>query len=361
MTHHLRLKFVQAFVDRKTGAVFRYFRRPGFPRVRLPGLPGSREFNEAYQAALEGPYVEIGAKRSKPGSVSMVVAAYFGSNDFSGLAAGTRAMRRQILERFREAHGDKPIALLPSKFVALTLSQMKPFAAHNWLKALRGLMAYAVKLQIREDDPTRGVKLARVKSDGVHTWTEGEIEQYAAVHPIGSKARLALALGIYTGQRRGDAIRMGRQHIRDGVLSVRQDKTGVELAIPVHADLAAIIAATPGEHLTFLVSKRGTVYTGNAFTRMFHTWCAEAGLPEACSFHGLRKAACRRLAEAGASTNEIAAISGHASLREVERYTKAADQARMARNAMARTFEQQNTVKLDRDLTIVGAKSLKTR
>src|SRR5262249_2388423 len=139
-----------------------------------------------------------------------------------------------------------------------------------------------------------------------------------------------------TAQRRGDVIRMGRQHIRDGVLQVRQAKTGAVLDIPVHPDLQAIIEATPGEHLTFLTTKTGKPYSGNNFSAQFRVWCNAAMLPGKCSPHGLRKAACRRLAEAGCSANEIAAISGHATLSEVQRYTKAADQARMARNAMAR-------------------------
>jgi integrase len=129
---------------------------------------------------------------------------------------------------------------------------------------------------------------------------------------------------------------MGRQHIRDGVLTVRQDKTGATLAIPVHTDLQAILDATPSAHLTFLTTERGESYGGSNFSNRFREWCDAAGLPKECSAHGLRKAACRRLAEAGCSANEIASISGHASLREVERYTRAVDQARMARNAMAR-------------------------
>jgi integrase len=353
---HIRLKYVQAFVDRKTSGVFRYFRRPGFPRVRLPGLPGSREFNEAYEAALETPQLAVGARRSKPGSVAMAIAAYLGSTDFSSLAPITQTLRRQILQRFREQHGDKPLALLPPKFIALTLSQMKPHAAKNWVKALRGLMQFAVKLELCESDPTQGVKLPRVKSDGYHTWSEVEITAFEAHHPVGSEARLALALLLYTAQRRSDVIRMGPQHIRDGVLTVRQQKT----AIPVHSDLKAIIDATPSEHLTFLVGRSGRQFSGDALATKFRDWCAEAGLPKGCTAHGLRKAACRRLAEAGCSANEIAAISGHASLSEVERYTKAADQARMARNAMARgTSGQQKTVKPDPQFDNLPANTLK--
>src|SRR5882724_1582867 len=127
---------------------------------------------------------------------------------------------------------------------------------------------------------------------------------------------------------------MGRQHIRNGALQVRQQKTGASLAIPIHSALKAVLDATPSEHLTFLTTKDGKPFSPAGFTNWFREMCNEAGLPKGTSAHGLRKAACRRLAEAGCSANVIASISGHASLREVERYTKAADQARMARVGM---------------------------
>jgi integrase len=153
---------------------------------------------------------------------------------------------------------------------------------------------------------------------------------------MGSKPRLALALLLYTGQRRSDVVKMGRQHIRAGVLTVKQEKTGATLAIPVHPHLQAVLDATASEHLTFLVTATGKPYGGNAFSEQFRNWCDAAGLPRRCKPHGLRKAACRRLAEAGCSGNEIMAISGHATLKELVRYTAAADQARLARNAMAK-------------------------
>jgi integrase len=245
-----------------------------------------------------------------------------------------RAPRRSA--GFRAEHGDKPIALLPQRFIVLMLGKLKPSVAIGWLTAIRHLMQFAVAANLCEADPTQGIKLKTPKSDGIYTWSEQDIAAYEAAHAVGTKARLALALGLYTGQRRGDVIRMGRQHIRDGILSVKQEKTGAELRIPVHSDLRAIIDATPGEHLTFLVTRTGKPYAGDNFSEQFRAWCKAAGLPEECSFHGLRKAACRRLAEAGCSVNEIAAISGHATLREVQRYTKAVDQERMARAAMAR-------------------------
>jgi integrase len=101
--------------------------------------------------------------------------------------------------------------------------------------------------------------------------------------------------------------------------------------------LATIIAATPTGDLTFLVTGTGRAYSSaNNFTDQFRRWCGAASLPQHCVFHGLRKAACRRLAEAQCSVNEIAAISGHRSLRMVEHYTRAADQSRLARTAVER-------------------------
>jgi integrase len=339
----IRLRYIQAWVD-GDGRVHRYFRRPGFPRVPLPGLPGSSEFMAAYGAALEGPAFPIGAaKRSKPGSVSAVIAEYYDSQQaFGTLGEGTKRARRWTLERFRDKHGDKPMAMLPREWIVRLLDGMSPSVARNWLKALRSLCQFAVKRGSLAADPTAGIKLATIKSDGIHTWTEDEIAQFEAHHPIGSKSRLAFALLLYTAQRRGDAIRLGRQHIKDGVLTVRQEKTGIALAIPIHPTLAAVLAATPSEHLTFLTTNVGKPYIATHFSQQFRDWCDAASLPKHCSAHGLRKAACRRLAEAGCSVNEIAAISGHKSLSEVQRYTEAVDQERMARHAMARALRTKN-------------------
>ena len=245
-------------------------------------------------------------------------------------------MRRGILERFRAAYGERPMALLPAEWIEALLDSKPPHAARSWLATLRSLCQFGRKRGYRRDDPTANIKLRAIKSDGFHTWTEGEIAQFEAHHPVGTKPRLALALLLYTAQRRSDVVRMGRQHIRNGALTVKQQKTGTELPpIPVLPELQVVLNATPSEHLTFLVTTTGKPYGPNHFSESFREWCDAAGLPKHCSAHGLRKAACRRLAEAGCSEKQIAAISGHASLDEVARYTKAADKARLARDAMA--------------------------
>jgi integrase len=332
-------KFTQAWVDARDGRAYYYLRRRGFPRVRLPGLPWSPSFMAAYESALAGPRTAIGAGRIKPGSVAAVVAEYFDSQQFFGSKKpGTQRMRRGILERFRAAYGDRPFALLPPEWIEALLDSKPPHAARSWLATLRSLCQFALKPPRRylRSDPTANIKLRAIKGDGFHTVTEDEIAKFEAHYPIGTKPRLAFALLLYTAQRRSDVVRMGRQHIRDGVLTVKQQKTGVTLAIPVHPHLQAVLDATPGEHLTFLVTATGKPYGGNAFTEQFRNWCDAAGLPQRCKPHGLRKAMCRRLAEAECTGNEIMSISGHVTLKEVVRYTAKADRARLARNAMAK-------------------------
>jgi integrase len=294
---------------------------------------------DAYQAALanEALRIEIGSTRIKPGTVNALITAYLKSIAFGNLALETKRSRRGILERFRIEHGDKQAALLQREHVQhmVGAKAATPSAARNFLNTLRVLMQFAVETGVRSDDPTLGIRRIKIKTEGFRTWTEDDILGFERAHPIGTRARLALALLLYTGQRRSDVIRMGRQHIRNGAIEVRQQKTGRELTIPILPELRTVIDATPSQHLTLLVTSTGKPFTAAGFTNWFREMCKEAGLPKGTSAHGLRKATCRRLAEAGRSANEIAAISGHVSLREIERYTRAADQARMARAAIA--------------------------
>jgi integrase len=333
----IRLDYIHEFRDRH-GKVRRYVRLPGGKRIPLHGAPGTEGFMDAYRAALAGDalHVEIGASRTKPGTVNAAVISYFNSAAFQVQAPDTRRTRRNILERFRVEHGDKRVALLQRSHIDRMVAAKAgtPSAARNFLNTVRALMGHCIIEGMRGDDPTQGVKRVPIKTTGYRTWTEGDIAAFEAKHPVGSRARLALALLLYTAQRRSDVVQFGRQHVRDGLLHLRQQKTRAELVIPVHPELAAVLEAAPADHLTFLTTATGKPFSAAGFTNWFRDMCNEAGLPKGTSAHGLRKAACRRLAEAGCSANVIAAISGHATLREVQRYTAAADQARMARSAI---------------------------
>ena len=347
----LRLKLplhVHGFVDRH-GKARHYLRKPGTKSLALPGLPYSPECMEAYQAGMAGAAVvrQVGAGRTVPGTVNAALVAYFNSETWAQLKPGTQRARRNILALFRHEHGDKRISKLSARPLLAILSKRKPFSARNWLKALRGLCQFAVSAGLLAEDATRDIKLKAPRSAGFHTWDEAQIENFEKRHAVGTKARLALGLLLYTAQRRGDVIRLGPQHVRAGALSVTQEKTGTEVAIPMHQELLALIEATPSGHLNFLVTDAGKPFTAAGFGNWFADRCNEAGLPKGCRAHGLRKAACRRLAEAGASAPEIAAISGHLSIKEVQRYIAAADRKAMAQSGMAkveRAFAASKTV-----------------
>jgi integrase len=196
----------------------------------------------------------------------------------------------------------------------------KPESANLIRKVLRATMQHALQIGMVKTDPTREVRTIRSNNpDGFHSWTDEEIVQFEARHPIGTKARLALALLLYTGQRRSDVVRMKQQDIHNGRLQIKQAKTSAELRIPVLPQLQQIIAASPVGLTAFLVDELGRAYTRKHFGRRFREWCDKAELRH-CSAHGLRKAAARLFAEAGCTEHEIAAWTGHASLREVRRY-----------------------------------------
>jgi integrase len=330
---NLPLQYVHEYRDRH-GKLRRYFRRHG-KKTPLPGLPGSVEFMSAYQAALTGAdkSADIGANRTKPGTVNAVIIGYYQSLAFRSLAASSQHKRRLLLERFREAHGDKSIATAKREDLVRLLNKMKPFAARNVLKAIRAMFEVAVSEGFRADNPTLGLKLPKVKTDGIHTWTEGEIERYEACFPSGTKERLAIALLLGTAQRCSDIVRMGRQHVHAGMITVRQDKTRTTLDIQIGSELAQELESAGS--LTFMLTARGKPFTPGGFGDWFKKRCVEAGLPH-CSAHGLRKAACRRMAETGCTAHEIMAVSGHKSLAEVERYCRQASQKILAKLASAK-------------------------
>lgn len=176
---NLPLKFVHRYRDRH-GKVRHYFRRAGCKKEPLPGLPGSREFMDAYQAALAGETVQPTpaiADRSKPGTVAHAVALYFGSLAFGNLAPLTQSQRRGTLEHFREEYGELHLRTLQRRNIEAMLAQKTPHAAKNMLKALRGLMGTALVAGLIDNDPTSEVRVRLRETGGFRTWTEEEIAQ----------------------------------------------------------------------------------------------------------------------------------------------------------------------------------------
>src|SRR5215467_11956101 len=202
---------IRAGLPRPTRQAALVFPSAWFPP--LPGLPWSPEFMAAYEDALAGQLVQVGSTRVKPGTIRALAISYYNSLGFRSLKPSSQAIYRRIIDRFCREHGDKRAATLQREHIVKLMAARaeKPASANALHKVLRALMQHAVEIGMRADDPTRNVKMLRVKTDGYHSWTDSEIEQFEAWHKIGSRARLAFALLLYTGQRRSDVVRMGRQ------------------------------------------------------------------------------------------------------------------------------------------------------
>jgi integrase len=329
--------FVQRFVDRHDVMRF-YFRRSGYPSATLPAPYGSTAFIAAYEAARKGAPLPIGAGRSAPGTISALIAAYYDAHVFCCLKPSTQRVYKNILERFRAVHGHKSVAGLQAKHVRQIMNarQSTPDAANRLRTLISILMDFAVSIDLRPDNPTVGVKRFRRKSEGFATWSETDIEVFRAHWPLGSRERLAFELALGTAQRRGDLCRIGWQHVVKDAILVRQNKTGACVTIPILPELQEALKLTPRDRLTFINKSCGAGMTAPSLGNWFREAIRAAGLSDALSLHGLRKATARRLAEAGCTPHEIAAITGHKSLSEIERYTREAEKTRMAQSAVAK-------------------------
>ena len=345
-----RLKYVVEDVDRH-GNVRLYFRRNG-RKIRLRGPSGSPEFLTDYRRAANPPK-EANVQTEKmgrvvPRSIRWLCVQYYKSAMFTELDPRTQKVRRSILERFcqNKNEGDKPFALLLPRHIRVRRDEMadRPEAANGMVKALRQLYRFALRYDLHDDNPADKVEYLKGNPDGFHSWSLAEIEKFEDAHPIGTPARLALALALYTGQRRADLVTLGKQHVRDGWLIFTQHKgrnsKPVRMEIPVIPALQRVIDATPTGDLTFLVTAFNRPFTSNGFGNRFRKWCDEAGLQN-CSVHGLRKAAAARLAELGCTEQEIMAITGHRTSKEVTRYTRAASQKTRAESALRRLSPEQ--------------------
>jgi integrase len=334
---HVSLKHVDRFTDRH-GHVRHYFRRARGARVLLPGVPGSEEFMRAYEAALaNGPQPSKAKRRGAPGTFDDLLQTYFESAAFARLAPRSKLAYRTIAENLIQAEGvgHRMVAQMKRQHVDRMLAKRAatPAAANNALAVLRILMRHAIELGWRTDDPT--LRIRRFTGGEHHTWSDQEIATFEARWPIGTRERTAFGLLLHTGQRLDDVRTMAWSHIEGGGINVVQGKTKSRLWVPLHPDLAAILAQWPRIHVAIVTSSRGGPFSWGGFQHWLANAMTAAGLPKRCVPHGLRKAAARRLAEAGCSAHQIASVTGHKTLKEVERYTKAAEQRHLATAAIA--------------------------
>lgn len=324
-----------------------YYREPGKPQVALPGPLYSEEFWTAYHKAQKAEPVSAG-KAPVAGSMGAAIQGYYKSAEFIKLAESTKEVYRRILDAFAAEHGHAPLKGIMTKHVNALIDAKgsTPSAANILRKRLSSVFKYGMQAGMIDANPAREAKRIKTESKGIRSWTEEDIAAYRSKWSADTPERIALEILLNTGLRRSDAVRLGWQHIVDDafVIWTKKSQEIVELHVPIHRDLAFIFDLPRGRN-TFISTIYGKARSAKSFTNWIREAAHEAGLPSNSSPHGLRKATCRRLAESGCTALEIMAITGHRDIKEIERYTKAAEMKRLSRAAMAKT-EQSFIIKL---------------
>jgi integrase len=302
---------------------------------------------------------------TKAGTIDAFVVTYYQSDAWKRLTIETQKTRRRIIEKFRMEHGCKRVALLQRAHILKMLDAIgKVSAKRHWFKAIRGLLRSAVP-SMRADDPTEGIPSIKLpKSKGHHTWTDDEIAQYRAYWPLGTQQRLVMEFALETVSRRGEVVRLGPQHVKNGRIRIERTHGSNGVDIPVTPELQTACDAMPKAHLTYIVTAHSKPRSKYGLGNDFAKWATQAGLPARCRLHGLKKGGMRRLAEATLTTHELMAISGHRTLSEVQRYTDAADRKRLADTGMAKLRDQRENsqvANLDAQSGKPAAISLKTK
>jgi len=342
------VKFLYITKDRdRHGNVRFYYRRPGKPKIRLRGLPGSEEFLAAYKAAL-GEQDLSGAKSEK--CFEWLCERYYKSAYFQSLEEYTKRRKRTALSEICNMVGSDGRRLGLAPYAGMKRAHVRklrdqkadlPEAANFRLKQLSALFAWAVKNDLVASNPAEKVERLGGGSEGFYTWTDEDVEAFEERWPVGSKPRLAMSIMLYLGVRRSDAVRIGKKHeSRDG-LSVtftqfKGRKKGAKvLTLPILPPLRAILDVSKLGCETWLETAYGNSHSAAGFGNIFREWCREAGLPQ-CSPHGLRKIGAVRAAEAGASEHELMAMFGWDDANMARVYTRKAAQKKLAASGAAK-------------------------
>jgi integrase len=317
------------------GRVVWYVRVGKGPRVRLKAEFGTPEFELDYQAAVAGKSRPAKAAPSA-GTLAWLVARHREVEAFTTLAPATRRARERIFRQVIASAGNQPLSRITSDTIAAGRDRRAktPHQARHFLEAMRALFKWAHGAKLVRVDPTLGVESPPRKSgDGFPAWTEEHVAAYEARWPIGTRQRVWLDVLLYTGLRRGDAVRFGRQHVRKGVGSIKTEKSGfrVTVTLPILPVLARTLDAGPCGELTFIAGASGGPLTKGAFGNKFRRACRAAGVPG--SAHGVRKIAATTAANNGATVSQLKALFGWTNDAMPSLYTKTADRERLGREA----------------------------
>jgi integrase len=318
-------------------------------RIRIRAAFGTPEFDAEYQAALAG-NSSSRTRGTTSGTLAWLIERYRETTAWSDLSLATRRNRENHFKQAIETAGHQPIRAISQAVIIAGRDRRAatPAQARNFLDAMRGLFRWAKEAKHVSVDPTEGVKNPkRKKGPGFPVWTEADAAAYDKRWPVGTKERLWRDVLFYTGLRRGDAVRLGRQHVLDGVATLRTEKSqgGIIVTIPILPILRRTLDAGPIGELAFICGASGKPLTKESFGNAFKEACKAAGLHNR-SAHGCRKIAATRAAEAGATVAQLNAIFGWKGTAMASLYTEAADRKRLALEAMAKVqgVSEQNEI-----------------
>jgi integrase len=305
-------------------------------KIRIRGEYGSAEFEAAYRDAVSGGRAPMPPPSMTGGTLAWLWMLYRQTNAWTSLKAPTRKQRENIMVHVLSSAGDLPLSVITKAAIldGIDRRAATPFQAKNFLTSMRGLFEWAFAKNVVSVDPTAGVKVERPKTNGFPVWTEEDIEKFQRRWPIGTRERLMLDVFMYTGLRRGDAAVVGKQHVRNGVIEIDTEKTGMRVTIPILPVLQATLNAGPVGELAFIATKTGQPMTKESLGNAFADACRAAGIRK--SAHGLRKAAATNAANNGASEAQLEAIFGWEGGKMAALYTKSANRRALATDAIGK-------------------------
>jgi integrase len=338
------LPYVQIFSAK--GRLYGYYRRPGI-RTRIPGVPGSPQFLSAYadlHAAAEAKTPSQPGPPVLPGSLRALWAAYRAGAAWTTLGARTKKEYAGLIEPLLQRWGDSAVATMTPEWVQRRIDERSatPSKANHFLAVLRLLLNWAIPRGWMKVSPAAKVKRLKHKPQSHRRWTDAEITAMSG--PDAGPVARAVIVGLCTGQRLGDVLRLPwGAYDGHSVTVAAQGKTGVRVKIPALPELQAELDAAARSAVVICTRPDGHAWKVDHFKHVFAATRTRLGLPADLHFHGLRHTAGVRLALAGCSAAEIAAVLGHKTLEMVQLYIAQASQEQLAGAAITRLKKSRKT------------------
>lgn len=329
-----RPPYLQRRVTRH-GKVVWYVRVGRGPLTPVKGIYGSPEFMAAYADAIKGKRPTARGAAAE-GTLQWLVNLYRKSEAWNHeLSASTRSRRGNHLNAMCTTAGAASLVSIDRQSIIDGRDRRSnhPSQARQFVQTARSLFSWALLHNYVTSDPTQLVKIKPSKSKGHKPWEEEDILKYEKRWPRGTRQRVMLDVYCYTGVRRGDAAKVGRQHVKDGCLVFDTEKNDMRVTIPILPMLLETLQAGPVGDLAFIAKKNGDPLTKKTLGNAFRAACKAAGVVGK-SAHGLRKAAATRAANNGATVAELEAVFGWSGGQMAALYTRSADRKKLAAGAM---------------------------